>query len=330
MYKFKSSLLLLLFIPMIILTSCTNNVIKNDSGDNEKRQTSIRSEVLSHSKMAYTMAFFPEQNGNFLVPVAYPISESCDIVKIAVEKILAGAPDNTLKNVIPEGCKLTELYTENNVVYIKLVTEPNKDLENINLAAFSATVNFALNSYNFNFRKTYPINLSINDTVVGNGSYDFNRPNSCLSDQSTPGTVIFYADNKGNHLIPTYVTLKKTSTKNDFYTALLSKWASKPPDRNLTSPVNQGTKVNSALFSNNCLLVDLNQKALAHKPNSQEAKLFLTSLLYTLAPYPEIKNVQILINGQKIAPLQEDCNLKTPISVPHSYDNLNIVSIINK
>lgn len=326
MKKTRSIAALALFIfTLFMLAACGSK----ESTTETQRTSNIRSELLAHTQMRYTIAFFPDESGTLLVPLSYPISETRDIVWVAVEKLLAGTPNDFVEDALPEGFKLEDLYLQNGVIYIKLIGD---DIEagKINPAAFAATVNFALNSYSFDFESLYPISILVNGKEVTEGIYNFTDPNNFVKNTEAYQAQVFYSDKQAMYLVPVNIELEKRIAKDNLYLAVLNKWVSAPPTKDLTSTVPKGTKILSATLKNNILVVDLNKTAVSYGGGSSQENIFVQSLLWTLLPYEEITGVQLTVEGETLAALPEGTSIKTPLTVPHLYQNLNTVNTLNK
>ncbi|MDD2568265.1 MAG: GerMN domain-containing protein [Clostridia bacterium] len=317
--------LALLLLALFILASCGDK----ESCLETQRTSNVRSELLVHTQMSYTIAFFPDESGTLLVPLSFPINETRDVVWVAVEKLLSGTPNNFVKDAVPEGFKLEDLYLQNSVIYIKLIGNDN-EVEKINPAAFAATVNFALNSYSFDFTSLYPISILVNGKEITEGTYSFTDPNNFVKNKEAYQAQVFYSDKQAMYLVPVTIELKQRAAEDNLYLAVLNKWAAAPPDNNLISPVPNGTKVISANLKNNTLMVDLNKASISYDGGSTRENIFVQSLLWTLLPYEEITGVQLTVEGETLATLPEGTGIKTPLTVPHLYQNLNTVNTLNK
>ena len=317
-------LIALLFTAMLLLASCG----KEKEAAETQRPSNIRSELLAHSQMKYIVAFFPDESGKHLVPLSFRINETRDVVWVALEKLLSGTPNDFVQDALPEGFKLEDLYLQNSIVHIKLIGE-KAEAAQINPAAFSATVNFALNDYSFDFRHLYPISILVNNEPITEAAYTLSEDQNFTIDDVNNMTRIFYSDKQAMYLIPVTVKLKNAPESDALYLAVLEKWIATPSVEHVTSTVPKGAKVLSASFKNGNLLVDLNKTAISYGGGHAQEYLFIESLLWTLSAYPEVISVQLTVEGETVPALPEGTSIKNPLPVPHQCQNLNVVEALH-
>lgn len=124
---------------------------------------------------------------------------------------------------------------------------------------------------------------------------------------------VYYPDNQGLKLIAVKRTVKIEDT--DKYKAAITSLMSGTKDSSQTNIIPKQTKLNSIAVKDGIAYVDFND-ALVKKftGGSTGEEMLVGSIVNTLTEFPEIKKVQILINGKKIESIAGHIDLTAPQS----------------
>lgn len=124
---------------------------------------------------------------------------------------------------------------------------------------------------------------------------------------------VYYPDNQGLKLIAVKRTVKIEDT--DKYKAAITSLMSGTKDSSQTNIIPKQTKLNSIAVKDGIAYVDFND-ALVKKftGGSTGEEMLVGSIVNTLTEFPEVKKVQILINGKKIESIAGHIDLTAPQS----------------
>lgn len=134
-----------------------------------------------------------------------------------------------------------------------------------------------------------------------------------------PSTFEVKAGENGNQLVKHSSTGQQTGTPEEIAISALNKMAEIPH-----SPLPPGTKAKSVVFGkDNTATVDFNEAFVKNFPGGDEAEaLALNAVLATLGQFPDVKQVQMLVEGKKVDTLGGNADLTEPMPVPQNIPGL--------
>ncbi|MBQ3199654.1 MAG: GerMN domain-containing protein [Firmicutes bacterium] len=308
----------LLCLLLLMLAGCGEKPVENTEGRSE-----LSPDLLSKQPESSVKVYYQAMDSEALVPLVYGINSSRDTIWIALEKLLAGPPDSFCQGVLPAGVKMKELYFADGLVHINLTGDAALTADDVNLAAFAATVNDEL--------------LDQDDTTAGLMMYYNEQPLSeepyyaaVLNDfgGGEDGSVVYFADVQAMYLVPLTLPVNeaKYADTEKYLQALMQAWAGDaPPNSGVYPAVADGVKLQAVSFADGKLTLDFNQALLQMGGTAQES-MFLDSLMATLAGVEQVKKLVITLDGQPAEMLPHGTDISGEIAVQHGGFAFNTVS----
>ena len=316
--KRLAALLCLLCLPLLMLAGC---------GEKPVESTEVRPELnpdlLSKQPESSVKVYYQAMDSEALVPLVYGINSSRDTIWIALEKLLAGPPDSFCQSVLPAGVKMKELYFADGLVHINLTGDVALTADDVNLAAFAATVNDEL--------------LDQDDTTAGLMMYYNEQPlteepyyAAVLNDfgGGEDGSLVYFADVQAMYLVPLTLPVSEAqyADTEKYLQALMQAWAGDAPKNSGVYPaVPDEVELQSVSFAEGKLTLDFNQALLQMGGTAQES-MFIDSLLATLAEVDAVKKLVITLDGQPAEMLPHGTDISGEIAVQHDDFIFNMVS----
>ena len=144
------------------------------------------------------------------------------------------------------------------------------------------------------------------------------KPSTAAPAEKTPEQAksleieIYYPDDAGTKLIA--VTREIDLANGDKYTAAVNALLTPPKERSLISIFPKHAKLRSVRVENGTAFVDFDSSiAKSFVGGSTGEELLVGSLVNTLTNFPEVKKVQILLNGKKTETLSGHMDLTEPL-----------------
>ncbi len=289
-----------------------------------ERDQSLLNELISKEPQPFVVAFFPDKNSDNLIPLSFSVNATRDIVWTALEKNLAGPPNDFVGAVLPMNVKLKDVYYDENGINLFLQGEEELTAADIDVAALSSTIHYGI--YEQGIDVAAPLRIFYNDQSLLDEPYYQSFVND-YSKGSEHAAYAIYSDSQAMFLVPVRLRMEYTEGEK-FYQELLENWASQPPKGSgLAAVVPEGTTVLGCnILENGVLHVDLNQAAVSYGGGTARETMLIDSLIATLRPYAEIQSVKITIEGQKIDYLPEGTDLSTNLMIPHGHGRMNKIN----
>ena len=122
---------------------------------------------------------------------------------------------------------------------------------------------------------------------------------------------VYFPNADGTKLI---AVSKKIKTGNDKYKATVQALMEGTTDKKLTVVMPKNTKLQGVKIDKNVAYVDFSKEFIKNFTGGSTGEIMLVgSIVDTLTEYPEIKAVQILVEGKEIDSLSGHMDLSTPI-----------------
>jgi len=122
---------------------------------------------------------------------------------------------------------------------------------------------------------------------------------------------VYFPNADGTKLI---AVSKKIKTGNDKYKAVMQALLEGTTDKKLTVVMPKNTKLQSIKIDKNVAYVDFSKEFIKNFTGGSTGEIMLVgSIVDTLTEYPEIKAVQIFVDGKEIDSLSGHMDLSTPI-----------------
>jgi germination protein M len=320
-------LFILLFGCTCLLSACTKDD-KETSGNG----ANLRNPILEDVDQTQATVYYTTVDGQFLLPLTFDIPATREVAQVALEKLLAGPPNDFAASVIPAGTKLIELYSSDQTVYANL-TEPFRELEAaeapLAIRSIAATILPLVEGYNLKI-------LVEGQQLEALGEYAlpeeivWSAPN--ILDPETEGVAltVYFADAQAMYLIPQSYIIPSDEVPDSNFTDILAERAVNlllaGPDEasGLSATIWPGTVLNDIMVKDGIAALNFSPEIMGYGGGHAAESMLVGSLLYTITGIPGIHAVQILIDGQKIETLPEGTEISQPLK-PDSPINFVII-----
>lgn len=319
---------MLIFIVLIfclIFTGCQFS--DNDTAPPSQDQSEIpvdRPPVLVDQQTTLATVYYTTTDRKWLVPLTIPINSTREVARVAVEKLLSGAPNDFVATAIPAETKLRYLYSSGNTIYIDL-TKDFLDIEpeyaNMALESLRATV--------LSLAEGYSLQLLIDgercDSLAGiNISEPFATSYVNPTSENTQGIplVYYFSDQQAMYLVPQTLVIS-TNTVNEAKdaTQFLAKTIVEalllgPAETSgLSRTIWPGTELLNISVKDGVATVDLSAQVLGYGGGSAAEQMLISSLLHSLTSLNGVTSVQLLIDGEKQEYLPEGSDISQPLTI---------------
>ena len=151
-------------------------------------------------------------------------------------------------------------------------------------------------------------------TAGNNAKAGSPESSSAAKKENTSLTVkVYYPDDQGMKLIAVKRTIR-TDT-NDKYTAAMESLMEGTKEKGQTAIIPKQAKLKSVKVKGDTAYVDFTQALVKNfVGGSTGEEMLVGSVVDTLTEFPEIKKVQILVEGNKVESLSGHLDLTTPLS----------------
>lgn len=323
--RFKLKTLGLLLTALCLsLSACTWDTSEKPGGN---EPPPVRSPLLQANDATTTTVYYTTTDHQWLVPLTLPIQATREVAQVAMEKLLAGPPNEFAASVIPTDTKLLDLYLTSRVVYVDVTKEffeLKPELAQKAAASIAATIAPMTQEHH------------IQILVEGKqgplvGEMDFSQPfePSYINllnppeDGDAEGIAVtwYFSDGQGMFLVPQTYLIPLEETQGQDLPAFLAAYvvgallAGPDEESGLYPTIWEGTRLLSTQVEKGIVQIDLSREALGYGGGSTAEQLFLKSLIHSLASIEGIHGLQLLFEGQKLEFLPEGSDVSGPLSL---------------
>ncbi|MHB1420545.1 MAG: GerMN domain-containing protein [Bacillota bacterium] len=324
--KIAKYLVIGILLLLVVLAGCNMSLEskgKNSPSpvtNNQKEQAEKRS-IQTNTTSDGVTVYFATREGNNMVPVMLPVNPTKDSARIAVEKLLAGPPDQFLQRTVPEETKLLDMYRVERTAYldltgeIKNVRSQEEALRAVNSLVLTATEFPAVDS----------VMLTIDGKAVKelagiDISHLFPRPetiNYLHQEKGKSKAKVYFADSNAMYLIPVTVDLAAESDDLEGMAREIVETLLKGPTANgLFRTVWPGTRLIGLQINGDQVVINFSKDVIGYGGGSAAETMLIDSLLFSLTDLSGINKVQLLIEGQKLEYLPEGIPIGEPMVRP--------------
>ncbi|MGI9953386.1 GerMN domain-containing protein [Moorellaceae bacterium AZ2] len=286
--------------------------------------------LLYDKELAQVLIYYATPDLRYLVPVTVAINPTREVAKTAVEKLLAGPPEDGLTSTMPEGVKLREVYAlaGEKTAYVDFTSDllKIKDTREAELALRSLVLTLTELEAIEGVRVMVE-GQNIPQLAGVKLEETLKRPpavNSLLKGEEGKETPVqvYFSDENALYLVPVTVAAPSKDEKELPRAAVEALLAGPPKDSGLLPTVWPGTKLLHFAVQDGVAVVDLSKEAVGYGGGTTMETLFVDSLLWTLTQFTSIHQVQLLIEGEKKEYLPEGTPIKDPLPRP---EHLNMI-----
>lgn len=310
----KKYLVLILLLLTVFLSGCVKS---NNQTQGQKPQPvhpkDVKREIILSKAQDVVVVYFATADHKNLVPVTIDVNPTQEMAKVATEKLLAGPSDETLQNPIPEGTKLKDLYKFDNIAYVDLTPEFLKaqTMQEAKMAVDALVLTLT------EFTQVKSVQILIDGKVQTKpyGTNDISKALQCPQKINYYGEngknvfKVYYADSNAMYMVPVTFATDEEVTPD----TVLDKLLQDPPiESGLIRSLWKGTKLIDTKKDKDTLYVNLSKEALAYGGGAANEASLVNGLTLTLTDLPEIKKLQLLIEGKKPDYLPEGTDISVP------------------
>ncbi len=262
--------------------------------------------------------YYLTKDRRYFVPVTFKIGPTREAPRVAVEKLLAGAPRELLAAPFPPDVKLRALYREGDRVVVDLTGEVLQiQKREAARRAFEALV-WTLAE----FPEVKTVKILVRGSCLANvAGFSLEEPlapppylNPLSQEKTGRPATLYFADQFGAYLVPVTLFLPEGSNPLAAVAGILA--AGPPAESGLGPTVWPGTKVLRIEEKKGIVAVDFSREVLAYGGGSAWELTFVNALVFTFTEFPQVNGVQILIEGKKHPFLPEGSAAARPLRRP--------------
>lgn len=286
--------------------------------------------LLLTARQDNVLVYFHTPDGRYAVPLTFPVAAEADKPRVAIERLLAGPPNEWVTGAIPENTKLKDFRLEDTTAYIDLTHE-------FGSISGEKAARQALNAITLTlsqFPQITAVRLSVDGVLLtALADLPLEEPLSIPEsinplEERTAGSQplrVYYADDNAMYLVPvTYwvpagLTPEELARKQMAY--LLQEL---PEDAGLSRTIWPGTRLLGLSLEGDIAVVDLSQEAVGYGGGHTAEDLLVKSLVFTLTEQSNISRVQLLIEGEKHDYLPEGTAIGEPLSRPAALNEVEL------
>ena len=312
----KLLLAVALFMFMFILAAC-DDTQESDGGSVDLPRTPI----LEEQDKTQATVYYTTSDPKWRLPLTLPIQATREVAKVAMERLLAGPPNDWASSVIPADVKLLDLYSSGEYVYVNL-TEPFASIspENAPLAVESIAATI------LPLVKGYSLKIMVNNkTLTEIGDYtlpeEITWSAANIVDKEAQGVnlIVYFSDANAMYLVPQSYTIPAEEVPDEDFATMLTErtlqllLAGPDAESGLQPTLWPGTQLLDCTVSNGLATVNFSGDIIQYGGGHAAESMFVDSVLYTVTAVPGVSEVQILIDGEKVEFLPEGTEISTPL-----------------
>jgi len=295
---------------LLALTACFSPEEPQPAAEGERELPLLEQETTA------VTVYYATLDGKKLVPLTFSVNATREAAKVALEKLLAGAPNDFVKSPLSADAKLKDVYVRGDTVFVDLTKEFSEINEEYALMASSALAATVLPLLH-----TSQLQLLLNGQPYEDvGAVKLSRPikkrliNPVIPiGEDEPYIVYYFGDAQAQYMVPQSAPVADDET--EYLATETVKALLKGPEAgsSLYSSINKKTKLLGLKVADGIVTVDFSADLLDYSGSSAEEIVLVNSLLYSLTSIEGINSVQILIEGQIKEYLPAGTDISTPL-----------------
>ncbi len=323
--SWKNKLLLLCLTVILLLGLCackgeeSSDPAINADSERERITMPGNSEYILSEEVDQVQVWYADTESDNLVPLSIPINPTLAAPAVAIEKLLAGAPNEWVRSTVPENTKVLGLWADDLCVYLNLTTDIlYADEETAALAIRSLVYTLDL------FDPELPVQILVNSEIWDEiGGIQTGEPLSVerindYSKGSENAVTVWFANESASYLVPVTVA----ATEKTPEAAVKALLAGPPAESKLSPSFGQGVQLLDLSVDYGVATVDFNEALLDYGGGSTQELILLHSLQATLGEFDGIREIQLLVEDAKLDYLPEGSSILSPIPTDIPLNNV--------
>lgn len=286
-----------------------------------------RQPYLSTEEQSFATVYYTTGDKRYLLPLTIPINNTREVAKIALEKLLAGPPDEFSSSVIPEGTKLRDVYMVGDTIYVDLTKdflEVGEDEAQLAVECIVQTVLPVTSRYLLQIMVEGQVCPELAGTDISlpldDAPFNLLNPEDAPKGKDICLATAYFCDEYAMYLVPVSMAMPKdllNSAENpELFLAretidllLLGP----DEDSSLFATFYPGAQLLGLEIKERIAYVNLSAEALDYGGGTAFEQIFVKSLVCSLTDLTGIDAVQILIEGEIEQYLPEGTDISTPL-----------------
>ncbi len=311
-------LLILLLVIALIPMACTDDQTSEPVSEQ-------RVPVNEETEATVATVYYATLDGQCLLPLNVPINATKEVAKVAMEKLLTGAPNSFAADLIPEGTKLLDLYSSGSVVYVDFTSEIKEISEEQAQQAIDAILLTVLP-----LNDEYTLQILVDGSICKSiGGVDISQPLVLplvnivdAGDEDSTPLVYYLSDAQAMYLVPQTIMVANgelsDNDNEDSGVILIKKSIEALIDGEtlsdtLHSPIPSATKLLGVTLTDGVAYLNFSDDLLNYNSGSANELMLVNSIYYTVTSIELVSSVQILVEGEKIETLPGGIDISQPL-----------------
>ena len=310
MFKRKTVLLWLLvcLIAVLGLGACGNG----ETNDTDRPPNQF-GQLLAGQPLETVTVYFADPAGPCLIPLEYKINPTRDTVWVALEKALAGPPNDFVEAILPSGIKIVDVYQDGDYIELFLQGQGELTAEQVDFSAVAATINTAILAQGES--NSYPLQVYYNDELLNQEPIEV-APVNDFSGGAAKTATVYYSDSQAMYAVPVEIAVTADDS-TELCQAIAEAWLDGPPaESELVGVAPSGSELLSCELKDGLLTLDFDQTLISYQGGTALESMLLNSLLASFGAVDEVQNLQILIEGETVSYLPEGSEIALPLEIP--------------
>lgn len=302
------------FIIVVLLGVFLISGCKNGTPEKIEKPDEIR--AARQAQLRNITVYFASPEG-YMVPITYSFSKPVeDPAAVAIDKLLDGPNSDFLVRTLPQGTRLKNCYISNDTALVDFSEEfyrlSDSNAANTAVKSLCLTMGSIPGVEHVQLLVDGRPVKEIQGVSMGE-LLKLSYVNYAGSGEAPNKYLVYYAASKPIYMVPvTYAS----DTPENLPRKALEKLAAGPGREALYATLWPGTKILGLKIENGLATVNLSKEAVGYGGGTTAEGLFVKSLLLTLGQFSDIKEVQILLEGQKTELLPEGTEIGMPLEPP--------------
>jgi len=271
----------------------------------------------------HLLVYYAAQKGDYLVPINVTVTPNQDVIRVAVEKLLAGPGNDFADRVLPEETKLRDAYLSQGgdqaVVDLTGEFAQLPDAEMVKKALDAMALTLAENT------SVKSVQVLVTGAPLEDfHGFDLTQPwpvgqvNPVTRDGAQYPVQVYYSDSNAMFLVPLTFDAGLESAKEQMEYAINKLLEGPEEDSGLMAVINPKTKLLSLSWDAAAGLVTLNlsSDALEYGGGSTAELMLVNSLSYTVQQFSGVRYLKLLFDGEEVNLLPEGTDLTKPLELP--------------
>ncbi|MDO4581535.1 MAG: GerMN domain-containing protein [Bacillota bacterium] len=295
-----------------------------DAAEPEDAPQPERQPLVSAQEKTVATVYYATLDGRYLVPLNININSTTEVAKVAVELLLAGAPNDFVADPITVETKLLDLYTIHDTVYANF-TASFADIapEQMPLAvdALLLTLLPLTDGYKLQILidgqglQLFDAAIDARDTTQPLSEPLLNPVAEAEAAEDSRPLTYYLGDGQAMYLVPRTIAVPDTLSAEEQARLILSALLNQSGAEGLAGVLWPGTELLGLELQEGVAVCDFSEQLTAYGGGTAFEFMLVNALVYSLCGVEGIDSVQILIEGEQREYLPEGSDISRPLTI---------------